>query len=122
MPTKYFLDWKEVEEEWIGTDYIWIDVAILIDDTVGEILGGDYTLALDEMDPWNHMERKMRDKKVEQEKIDHLLEVIVSVKGEEKKLSKKKDTSTKISINDIQKTLDKYSRNKVHVKAEIKGK
>jgi hypothetical protein len=122
MPTKYFLDWKEVDEEWIGTDYIWIDVAILIDDTVGEILGGDYTLALDEMDPWNHMERKMRDKKVEQEKIDHLLEVIVSVKGEEKKLSKKKDTSTKISINDIQKTLDKYSRNKVHVKAEIKGK
>jgi hypothetical protein len=122
MPTKYFLDWKEVDEEWIGTDYIWIDVAILIDDTVGEILGGDYTLALDEMDPWDHMERKMRDKKVEQEKIDHLLEVIVSVKGEEKKLSKKKDTSTKISINDIQKTLDKYSRNKVHVKAEIKGK
>lgn len=122
MPTKYFLDWKEVEEEWIGTDYIWIDVAILIQDTVGEILGGDYTLALDEMDPWSSMEKKLKAKKVEEEKIEALLEVIVSVKGEEKKLSKKKDTSTKISINDIQKTLDRYSRNKVHVKAEIKGK
>lgn len=122
MPTKYFLDWKEVEEEWIGTDYIWIDVAILIQDTVGEILGGDYTLALDEMDPWGSMEKKLRLKKIEEEKIEALLEVIVSVKGEEKKISKKKDTSTKISINDIQKTLDKYSKNKVQVKAEIKGK
>lgn len=122
MAYKYFLDWKEVEEEWIGTDYIWIDVAILIEDTVGEILGGDYTLALDEMDPWESMKRKLKNKKVEEEKIDALLEVIVSVKGEKKKLSKRKDTSTKISIDDIQKTLDKYSRNKVQVKAEIKEK
>ncbi len=122
MATKYYLDWKEVEEEWIGTDYIWIDVAILIEDTVGEILGGDYTLALDEMDPWESMKKKLKDKKIEEEKIDALLEVIVSVKGEEKKLSKKKDTSTKISIKDIQKTLDKYSKNKVYVKAEIKGR
>lgn len=122
MAYKYFLDWKEVEEEWIGTDYIWIDVAILIEDTVGEILGGDYTLALDEMDPWESMKKKLKNKKVEEEKIDALLEVIVSVKGEEKKLSKRKDTSTKISIDDIQKTLDKYSRNKVQVKAEIKEK
>jgi hypothetical protein len=122
MATKYYLDWKEVEEEWIGTDYIWIDVAILIEDTVGEILGGDYTLALDEMDPWESMKKKLKNKKIEEEKIDALLEVIVSVKGEEKKLSKKKDTSTKISIKDIQKTLDKYSKNKVYVKAEIKGR
>jgi hypothetical protein len=122
MATKYYLDWKEVEEEWIGTDYIWIDVAILIQDTVGEILGGDYTLALDEMDPWESMKKKLKDKRIEEEKIDALLEVIVSVKGEEKKLSKKKDTSTKISIKDIQKTLDKYSKNKVYVKAEIKGR
>jgi len=122
MATKYYLDWKEVEEEWIGTDYIWIDVAILIQDTVGEILGGDYTLALDEMDPWESMKKKLKNKKIEEEKIDALLEVIVSVKGEEKKLSKKKDTSTKISIKDIQKTLDKYSKNKVYVKAEIKGR
>lgn len=122
MATKYYLDWKEVEEEWIGTDYIWIDVAILIQDTVGEILGGDYTLALDEMDPWESMKKKLKNKKIEEEKIDALLEVIVSVKGEEKKLSKRKDTSTKISIHDIQKTLDKYSRNKVYVKAEIKGR
>lgn len=122
MATKYYLDWKEVEEEWIGTDYIWIDVAILIQDTVGEILGGDYTLALDEMDPWESMKKKLKNKKIEEEKIDALLEVIVSVKGEEKKLSKKKDTSTTISIKDIQKTLDKYSKNKVYVKAEIKGR
>jgi hypothetical protein len=122
MATKYYLDWKEVEEEWIGTDYIWIDVAILIEDTVGEILGGDYTLALDEMDPWESMKKKLKDKRIEEEKIDALLEVIVSVKGEEKKLSKKKDTSTKILIKDIQKTLDKYSKNKVYVKAEIKGR
>jgi hypothetical protein len=122
MAYKYYLDWKEVEEEWIGTDYIWIDVAILIEETVGEILGGDYTLALDQMDPWESMKRKLRDKKIEEEKIDALLEVIVSVKGEEKKLSKKKQTSTTISINDIQKTLDKYSKNKVQVKAQIKGR
>lgn len=122
MPTKYFLDWKEVYEEWIGTDYIWIDVAILIDDTVGEILGGDYTLALDEMDPWDHMERKMREKKVKEEKIDKLLEVIVSVKGEETKLRKSITDSPKITISDIQKTLDLYSRNKIKVKAQIKGR
>ena len=122
MPTKYFLDWKEVYEEWIGTDYIWIDVAILIDDTVGEILGGDYTLALDEMDPWDHMERKMREKKVKEEKIDKLLEVIVSVKGEETKLRKSITDSPKITISDIQKPLDLYSRNKIKVKAQIKGR
>lgn len=122
MAYKYFLDWKEVHEDWIEAPYIWIDVSILIEETVGEILGGDYTLSLDEMDPWESMRRKLKDKKVKEEKIDALLEVIVSVKGEEKKISKKKDNSTKITINDIQKTLDKYSKNKVQVKAEIKGK
>lgn len=120
MAYKYFLDWKEVEEEWIGTDYIWIDVAILIEETVGEILGGDYTLALDEMDPWESMKKKLIQKKIEEEKIEALLEVIVSIKGQETKLTKKKSSSSKITIDDIQKTLDKYSRSKVQVKAEIK--
>jgi hypothetical protein len=120
MAYKYFLDWKEVEEEWIGTDYIWIDVAILIDETVGEILGGDYTLALDEMDPWESMKKKLLQKRIEEEKIEALLEVIVSVKGQEKKITKKRPSPSKITIEDIQKTLDKYSRNKVQVKAQIK--
>jgi len=120
MAYKYFLDWKEVEEEWIGTDYIWIDVAILIDETIGEILGGDYTLALDEMDPWESMKKKLLQKRIEEEKIEALLEVIVSVKGQEKKITKKRPSPSKITIEDIQKTLDKYSRNKVQVKAQIK--
>jgi len=120
MAYKYFLDWKEVEEEWIGTDYIWIDVAILIEETVGEILGGDYTLALDEMDPWESMKKKLIKKKIEEEKIEALLEVIVHVKGQEMKLTKKKDKVSRITVEDIQKTLDKYSRTKVQVKAEIK--
>ena len=117
---KYFLDWKEVHDFWTEAPYIWIDVSILIEETVGEILGGDYTLSLDEMDPWESMKKKLKNKKVREEKIESLLEVIVSVKGEEKRISKKKNISTKISIDDIQKTLDKYSKNKVHVKAEIK--
>jgi hypothetical protein len=122
MSYKYFLDWKEVEEEWIGTDYIWIDVAILIEDTVGGIIGGDLTLALEEMDPWESMRRKLLKKKVEEEKINKLLEVIVHVKGKEKKLTKEISKTTKITIEDIQKTLDLYSKKQITVKAEIKDR
>ncbi len=122
MSYKYFLDWKEVEEEWIGTDYIWIDVAILIEDTVGGIIGGDLTLALEEMDPWESMRRKLLKKKVEEEKINKLLEVIVHVKGKEKKLTKEISKTTKITIEDIQKTLDLYSKKRITVKAEIKDR
>jgi hypothetical protein len=122
MSYKYFLDWKEVEEEWIGTDYIWIDVAILIEDTVGGIVGGDLTLALDEMDPWESMRKKLIKKKVEEEKINKLLEVIVQVKGKEKKLQKEITKTAKITIDDIQKTLDLYSKKHIQVKAEIKEK
>jgi hypothetical protein len=35
MPTKYYLDWKEVNENWSETPYIWIDVAILIGEVTG---------------------------------------------------------------------------------------
>jgi hypothetical protein len=122
MSYKYFLDWKEVEEEWIGTDYIWIDVAILIEDTVGGIIGGDLTLALEEMDPWESMRKKLLKKKVEEEKINKLLEVIVHVKGKEKKLTKEISKTTKITIEDIQKTLDLYSKKQITVKAEIKDR
>ena len=120
MAKKYYLDWKEVDTEWIGTPENWIDVYILIEETVGEILGGDYTLALDEMDPWDSMKKKLRDKKIEEEKIDKLLEVIVSVKGEEKKFKKNLSDSPVITISDIQKTLDLYSKSKITVKAKIK--
>ena len=122
MSYKYFLDWKEVEEEWIGTDYIWIDVAILIEDTVGGIIGGDLTLTLDEIDPWESMRRKLLRKKVEEEKINKLLEVIVHVKGKEKKLQKEISITPKVTIEDIQKTLDLYSKKHIKVKAEIKEK
>jgi len=122
MARKYYLDWKEVDTEWIGNPENWIDVYILIEDTVGEILGGDYTLALDEMDPWESMQKKLRDKKIKEDKIEKLLEVIVSVKGEEKKFKKNLSESPKITISDIQKTLDLYSKNKIMVKAKIKGR
>lgn len=122
MSYKYYLDWKEVEEEWIGTDYIWIDVAILIDETVGGLISGDYTLALDEMDPWESMRKKLIKKKIEEEKINKLLEVIVHVKGKEKRLQKDVSKTPKITIDDIQKTLDLYSRNPIKVKAEIKNR
>lgn len=122
MSYKYFLDWKEVEEEWIGTDYIWIDVAILIEDTVGGIIGGDLTLALEERDAWESMRRKLIKKKVDEEKINKLLEVIVYVKGKEKKLTKEISKTTKITIEDIQKTLDLYSKKQITVKAEIKDR
>jgi hypothetical protein len=122
MAKKYYLDWKEVDTEWIGTPENWIDVYILIEETVGEILGGDYTLALDEMDPWDSMKKKLRDKKIEEEKIDKLLEVIVSVRGEEKKFKKNLSDSPIITIRDIQKTLDLYSKSKIIVKAKIKGR
>jgi hypothetical protein len=122
MAKKYYLDWKEVDTEWIGNPENWIDVYILIENTVGEILGGDYTLALDEMDPWESMQKKLRDKKIKEDKIEKLLEVIVSVKGEEKKFKKSLSESPKITISDIQKTLDLYSKNKIMVKAKIKGR
>lgn len=121
MSKKYYLDWKEFDDLWSVNDYIWIDVAILIEETVGEILGGNYDLILDDIDPWDTMERKMKDKKVEDKKINQLLEVIVSVKGEEKRFKKEIKDPSKITINDIQKTLDKYSKNKILVKAKIKG-
>ena len=122
MAKKYYLNWKEVDTEWIGNPENWIDVYILIEDTVGEILGGDYALALDEMDPWESMQKKLRDKKIKEDKIEKLLEVIVSVKGEEKKFKKSLSESPKITISDIQKTLDLYSKNKIMVKAKIKGR
>lgn len=122
MARKYYLDWKEVDTEWIGNPENWIDVYILIEETVGEILGGDYTLALEEMDPWESMKKKLINKKVEEKKIEQLLEVIVSVKGEQKKFKKNVSGAPKITISDIQKTLDLYSKDKITVKAKIKGR
>jgi len=121
---KYYLDWHEVEDTWSGNDYIWIDVAILIEDTVGAIAGGDFTLHLDEMDPWQSMQDKLRKKKVEEEKIKKLLKVIVSVKGEEKKYQKElgNDSYPIITISDIQKVLKKYDKGHIKVVAEIKEK
>jgi hypothetical protein len=66
------------------------------------------------------MDRKLRDKKIKDEKIKNLLEVIVSVKGDEKKFKKEVDFSKKITISDIQKVINKYNRNNIHIKAEIK--
>lgn len=122
MPTKYFLDWKEVDENWSITPYIWIDVAILIGEAVGEILGGDYTLTLDEIDPMESLKRKLKDANVEKEKIDKFLEVIVDVKGETKKIKKEIKDSPTITIKDIQKVLNKYGNSHVKVLAEIKDK
>jgi hypothetical protein len=66
------------------------------------------------------MKKKLREKKIEEKKIDKLLEVIVSVKGEEKKFKKNLTDSPIITISDIQKTLDLYSKSKITVKAKIK--
>jgi len=74
------------------------------------------------MDPWESMRKKLIKKKVEEEKINKLLEVIVQVKGKEKKLQKEITKTAKITIDDIQKTLDLYSKKHIQVKAEIKEK
>lgn len=120
MATKYFLDWKEVDEFWTETPYIWIDVAILIEDTVGEILGGDYTLTLDEIDPIKSLRKKLNDANVEKEKIEKLLEVIVNVKGETIKMKKEQKEIPDITIKDIQKVLNKYDKGHIKVVAKIK--
>lgn len=122
MSTKYYLDWKEVEDNWSETPYIWIDVAILIEDTVGEILGGDYTLTLDEIDPMASLAKKLKDASIEQKKIDKILEVIVNVKGETKKIKKESKEAPKITIKDIQRVLNKYGKGDIKVSAKIKGK
>lgn len=121
MATKYFLDWKEVDEFWSVTPYIWIDVAILIEDTVGEILGGDYTLTLDEIDPMESLRKKLKDANVEKEKIEKLLEVVVSVKGETIKMQKEQKDNPGVTIKDIQKVLNKYGKEHIKVVAKIKG-
>lgn len=120
MATKYFLDWKEVDEFWSETPYIWIDVAILIEDTVGEILGGDYTLTLDEIDPMESLRKKLKDATVDEKKIEKLLEVIVNVKGETIKMKKEQKESPDITIKDIQKVLNKYDKGHIKVVAKIK--
>ena len=120
MATKYFLDWKEVDEFLNETPYIWIDVAILIEETVGEILGGDYTLTLDEIDPMESLRKKLKDATVEEKKIEKLLEVIVNVKGETIKMKKEQKESPDITIKDIQKVLNKYDKGHIKVVAKIK--
>lgn len=122
MSTKYFLDWKEVDDNWSFNPYIWIDVAILIEETVGEILGGDYTLILDEIDPMTSLAKKLKDASIEQKKIDKFLEVIVNVKGETKKIRKISKDAPEITIKDIQRVLDKYNKGDIKVSAKIKGK
>ena len=64
--------------------------------------------------------RKLKIEKIEDEKISKLLKVIVSVKGEKKEFTKSINDTTKISIEDIQKTLNKYGHGHIKVKAEIK--
>ena len=120
MSTKHYLDWKEVDSTWIDKDWNWIDVYVLIEETVGGggIGGGTYSLY--PRDPWESMERKLKIEKIEDEKISKLLKVIVSVKGEKKEFTKSINDTTKISIEDIQKTLNKYGHGHIKVKAEIK--
>jgi hypothetical protein len=119
MSTKYYLDWKEVDSNWSEKDWNWIDVYILIEETVGGGgAGGAYSL--DPREPWESMERKLKKEKIDDEKISKLLKVVVSVKGESKTFSKSVNDDTKISIEDIQKTLNKYGHGHIKVKAEIK--
>jgi hypothetical protein len=117
MSIKHYLDWKEVDFNWIEKDWDWSDVYILIEESIGSI-GGDYSL--DPREPWDSMEKKLKKRKVDDEKISKLLKVIVSVKGESKEFSKSINDNTKISIEDIQKTLNKYGHGHIKVKAEIK--
>jgi len=122
MSTKYYLDWKEVDSWWIETDYIWKDVYILIGEITGggALLGGDHTLGIDPLNPWESMEKKLKKRRIEQEKIDKFLEVIVSVKGQKKTFKKELKDDPKITIDDIQKTFNKYGHSHIKVKAEIK--
>lgn len=120
MPTKYYLDWKEVKENWSVTDYIWIDVAILIGDVVGDIISGDYRLTLDDIDPMETLKRKLKEANVDQKKAEKFLEVIVNVKGETKKIKKSVSKPEKITIKDIQKVLNKYGHKHIKVEAKIK--
>jgi len=121
MSTKYYLDWKEVDSWWIETDYIWKDVYILIGEiTGGGLLGGDHTLDIDPLNPWESMEKKLKKQKIQQEKIDKFLEVVVSVKGQKKTFKKELKDDPKITIDDIQKTFNKYGHSQIKVKAEIK--
>ena len=120
MSKKYFLDWKEVNDNWSFTPYIWIDVAILIEETAGEILGGDYTLMLDEIDPMASLAKKLKDASIDQKKIDKFLELIVNVKGETKKIKKMSKNTPKITIKDIQRVLDRYNKGGIKVSAKIK--
>lgn len=122
MSNKYYLDWSEVVYNWNEKEWDWKDVFLLINETIGEIISGGGRLDdLDPLYPWESIDKKLRNKKIPQEKIDKLLEVIVSVKGESKTFKKNISNNTKITIDDIQKTLNKYNNGHIKVHAEIKN-
>ena len=120
MSSKRYLDWNEDVYTWSEKDWDWKDVYLLIEESIGGLIGGGNFLDIDPLSPWESMERKLKNKKVPEEKISKLLEVIVSVKGEDKKFSKSVTKNTKITIEDIQKTLSKYGNGHIKVQAEIK--
>ena len=119
MKRKYYLDWKEYAYTWTDKDWKWIDVYVLIEEAIGGgIPGGIFEL--DALDPWDSMQKKLREKKIEEEKISKIFEVIVSIKGENKRYKKNKEKEVKITIGDIQKTFNKYGHEHIQVKAKIK--
>jgi hypothetical protein len=111
----YFL-WNNDELFWNTTEYVWSDVAIVIQ--VASSGGGGGGLILDPNNPWKSVLDKLKEEKIEKKVSDEFLKIVAKVNG--LVISEKKEINRiekKIKIHHIKKTFETFGQ-KVEVKVK----
>lgn len=114
---KEYLPWNNDSLVWGTVEYIWSEVAIIIE--VSEILGGGGGgLILDPENPWKDIIDKLREKRVEEKKQKEFLKIVTKVNGiitsDRKPIS---SIERKIKVDHIRKTFETFGQ-KVEVKVK----
>lgn len=116
MEDKIWLQWNNDSLVWGSNDYIWSQVYIVIQ--VAAAFGGGGGLALPKENPWNEIEKKLKELRFPEKKKQTFLEVVARVNGLVTKETKTlEDVKKSVSVDHIRKTFETFGQ-KVEVKVK----
>ena len=111
----YFL-WNNDGLVWSTADYVWSDVAIVIQ--VATAGGGAGGMLLDPENPWKSVLDKLREERVEKKVSDEFLRIVAKVNGlvisDQQQINR---LEKKIKVNHIKKTFEAFGQ-KVEVRVK----
>jgi hypothetical protein len=117
LSTKIYIDWNDDEYTWDNIPYFWEDAARVVQDAVTQLGGGGGgSLVLPKEQPWREVEKKL-----DPVTAKKFFEVIVEVKGVDKKYKREKPDPMTLTVKDIQKTINHFGyKDRVKIKVDVK--